>query len=326
MVDKPHWYDSIPSKSMSTLESDISWQLLRRIVREWNGSAAELDEVQHLNGGMINNTLLLKLKDGLKLVVKIAPHRVNKELGREGHQLKLFRELGLPCPRVYACNVASLDNPDSYLLMEFVDGVDMGHAAGECGADGFDDIQRHLAELVLAIHDQRSSTYGRVSAEPLPQFANWVEFYRHVYDPIWNDVEKLEFVPTRIRKQIGKIHSRLDLLLSNDDGPRLVHWDIWATNVLVGCDQQGKWRIRGLLDPNCKYAHAEAELAYMELFHTVTPAFFKAYQSRHKLSAQYHQVRRPVYQMYPLLNHVHLFGHDYLKPLVAAVERVAALL
>jgi fructosamine-3-kinase len=80
-----------------------------------------------------------------------------------------------------------------------------------------------------------------------------------------------------------------------------------------------------LLDPNCKYGHAEAELAYMELFHTSTPAFMKAYQHHRRLPQEYFQVRRPVYQLYSLLNHLRLFGPEYLKSVTGAIERVSPL-
>ena len=94
-------------------------------------------------------------------------------------------------------------------------------------------------------------------------------------------------------------------------------------NLLV--QSPGRWRVAGLLDPNCKFAHAEAEIAYLELFHTCTPTFMKAYQSHHKLSGDYHKFRKPIYQLYPMINHLNLFGESYLKPLTAAVGYMAKL-
>jgi fructosamine-3-kinase len=88
------------------------------------------------------------------------------------------------------------------------------------------------------------------------------------------------------------VHEKLDRLLAHGDQPRLVHWDIWNTNILAQTNGDGKYHIAALLDPNCKFAHAEAEIAYMELFHTITPPFMKAYQHQHKLPAEYHKVRR----------------------------------
>src|SRR5262249_59360641 len=62
--------------------------------------------------------------------------------------------------------------------------------------------------------------------------------------------------------------------------PILTHWDLWSTNILAAPDGDGSWRIAALLDPNCKFGHAEAELAYLELFHTVTPAFMRSEERR----------------------------------------------
>jgi len=308
---------------MSVQENDISWQVLRRIVREWSGEAAELAEVKPLVGGCINTTLALVTADNNRAVLKISPHRVNRDLLREAHQLRLLREMGLPAPQVYIAHLADLDNPDSYLLMEFVDGIDLASAKEHCTSDQFDDLQRHLADLVRALHSRTSLVYRRENPDDPYAFNAWPSFYRHVYDAIWNDVQKSGVLPIKIRKQIGKLHENLERYIGNDDSPRLVHWDIWATNVLVLPDSQGAWRVSALLDPNCKYAHAEAELAYMELFHTITPAFLKAYQRGGHLPDAYHRVRKPIYHLYELINHVHLFGHDYLKPLLTTAERVA---
>ena len=49
---------------MANQEGDISWQVLRRIVQEWDGTSAELSEVTPLDGGSISTTLLLTTADG----------------------------------------------------------------------------------------------------------------------------------------------------------------------------------------------------------------------------------------------------------------------
>ncbi len=129
-------------------------------------------------------------------------------------------------------------------------------------------------------------------------------------------------LPIKTRKQIGKIHDHLDRLLQHDEVPRLVHWDVWSTNILARPDDTGHWKIAALLDPNCKYAHFEAEIAYMSLFQTSTPAFLKAYQQRRRLTDEYHRLRKLIYQLYFLLNHVMLFGGDYVRQAIAAVDRL----
>lgn len=307
-----------------SLHEDISWQVLRRIVQEWAGGSAELTEVKPLHGGCINTTLCLHLQDGTKAVLKISPHRVNRAHEEEAYQLNLLRDIGIPTPEVYAWKLGDLEQPFSYILMEFVEGVDLADARKQATAEQFDRLQEHLAELLLRMHEHTAERYRRVAA-PGQAFQSWPGFYRDVYDPIWHEAEKHPQLPVKVRKLIGKVHERLGRLIVHDDEPRLVHWDVWATNILAKPDPSGRWRVTALLDPNCKYAHFEAELAYMELFHTSTPAFLKAYQAVRRLSSDYHRIRKPIYQLYPLINHLNLFGNEYLKPLLAAVERVGAV-
>lgn len=311
---------------MSMGDIDISWQSLRRIVQEWAGTSAELKEFVPLHGGQINTTLDLHLADGRRLVIKVSPHRVDKSYEREAYQLAHLKQCGIPVPEVYKWRIGSLDDPFSYMLIEFVEGVDLGEARRQCTLEEFDALQCELAEIVAAMHANTNAKYMRVvDGAQGPTFDTWPAFYRSVYDAIWHECERDKLLPKSCRKQIGKIHERLERFLAHGDQPRLVHWDIWNTNVLVARNGDGKWHVRALLDPNCKFAHAEAEIAYLELFHTVTPAFMKAYQHHHKLPAEYHKFRKPIYQLYPMINHLNLFGESYVKPLTAAVEKTSHL-
>jgi fructosamine-3-kinase len=206
--------------------------------------------------------------------------------------------------------------------MEFLPGVDLAEARNRCTPEQYDELQIHLADLMRTLHSQTHSHYARLTDGDREEFANWPTFYRQTYDGIWRETEKMPILPIKIRRQIGRIHERLDHLVAHADCPRLVHSDVWSTNVLARPDDFGKWRVSALLDPMCKYAHSETELAYMELFRTITPAFLRTYQSAHRLPSEYHEVRKHVYQMYELINHLQLFGTEYLKPLLAAVEKV----
>src|SRR5215212_3840335 len=127
---------------------DISWPVLRRIVQDWAGTSTELTDVSAMDGGNINTTLLLGTSTGDKVVLKISQYRVDKSYDREAYQLKLLRDLGIPTPQVYACETGTLDDPNSYLLMEYIPATDLAHARQICTAEQFDDVQRHLAELV----------------------------------------------------------------------------------------------------------------------------------------------------------------------------------
>ena len=310
---------------MALQDSDISWQMLRRIVHDWVGTSAELAEVQRLEGGCINTTVALTCTTGERAVLKISPHRVNRAYLTEAFQLNVLRDVGLPAPAVYASKVGSLEDPVSYLLIEFLDGIHLSRARQTCSPDDYDHLQSHLADLLVTLHSNTHETYTRLTEGGRIEFGSWAQFYRHVYDSHWHDCEKSGQLPVKVKKTIGRVHERLERLLAHDDCPRLVHWDVWATNILCKPDEQGKWWISGVVDPNCKYAHAEAEIAYMDLFHTLNPTFLRAYQQSRKLDPEYHRVRKHVYQLYEMINHLNVFGQEYLKPLLASVEKVSPL-
>jgi fructosamine-3-kinase len=311
---------------MAVADIDISWQVLRQIVHDWAGSHVELDEVKHLDGGSIATTVELHTKPGDRAVLKITPHRVDRSYVDEAHQLAFLRELGLPAPRVYRYEIGSLDLPFSYLLMEHRDGVDLARAKAACSPEQFDVLQVELARVVRTLHAQTHAQYHRVSAGECSMFDSWPAFYRDVFDPIWQEVEKNGHLPPKSRKLVARIHERLPALLAHDDCPRLLHGDLWTSNILAGTGKDGAWHITAILDPYCKYGHVECEIAYLELFHTVNGAFMRAYQGEHHLPNDYHRLRKPVYQLYELLNHLQLFGHEYLKPTIAAIERVSQLI
>lgn len=304
---------------------DISWHVMRQIVRNWAGQGSDLAEVTPLAGGCISTAMALTLNSGQKAVLKISPHRVDRAYADEAVQLTLLRAAGVPVPDVYHVHTGTLEEPFSYILMEFIEGVDLSVARSRCSAEQFDKLQTELAEMVLRLHEQTAPSYMRVTHESGKEFGSWAACYHDIYDGIWSEAQKNKSLPAKTRKTVARLHQRIDQLLAHDDCPRLVHWDLWATNMLATPNPAGdSWRIAALLDPNCKFAHAEAEIAYLELFHTITPTFLRTYQQTRKLSPDYHRVRKPIYQLYSLLNHLGLFGQEYIKPVCNAVDRVGA--
>lgn len=308
---------------MAMQDTDISWQVLRQIVHDWAGADAELDEVRRLDGGCVAATMALHTTRGDGAVLKLTQHRIDRAYADEAHQLKVLRDAGLPTPEVYRCEIGTLDRPFSYLLMEHCDGVDLAHARAAATVEAFDALQVELAGLVRQLHARTHAHYHRVTLGAPDHYDSWPELYRHVYDPIWREAERNGGLPPKCRKFVAKMHERLGNLIGHDDCPRLLHGDLWNSNVLARLDGDGRWHVSAVLDPCCKFGHAEAEIAYLELFRTVNGAFLRAYQSEKRLPNDYHRVRKPVYQLYEMLNHLQLFGQEYLKPTLAAIDRLS---
>ena len=109
------------------------------------------------------------------------------------------------------------------------------------------------------------------------------------------------------------------LAAAEQDGPSLVHGDLWSGNVLVV--EGGE---PALIDPAPYDGHREVDLAMSELFGGFDPAFYAAYQRGWPLQPGYSELRRDVYQLYYLLVHVNLFGESYHGQTVASLRRALA--
>lgn len=92
----------------------------------------------------------------------------------------------------------------------------------------------------------------------------------------------------------------------------LLHGDLWSGNVVTGPDGAA-W----VLDPAVYYGHREAEIAFTQLFGGFDTQFYHAYEDAFPLEPDFDE-RADIYNLYPLLVHLNLFGASYL----AAIERV----
>lgn len=78
-----------------------------------------------------------------------------------------------------------------------------------------------------------------------------------------------------------------------------------------------------IFDPACYYGDREADLAMTELFGGFGPAFYAAYRDAWPLDAGY-AVRKTLYNLYHILNHLNLFGGGYGQQAASMAERLLA--
>jgi protein-ribulosamine 3-kinase len=106
------------------------------------------------------------------------------------------------------------------------------------------------------------------------------------------------------------------LLRGHEVVPSLVHGDLWSGNAATLADGSGV-----VFDPAVYVADREVDVAMTDLFGGFGNAFMAAYVVAWPLDAGY-PLRRDVYNLYHLLNHVNLFGAAY----VARTRHVLATL
>ena len=100
--------------------------------------------------------------------------------------------------------------------------------------------------------------------------------------------------------------------------PSLLHGDLWSGNAAMTSVGEPV-----IYDPATYYGDREADLAMTELFGGFTPSFYDAYRSEYPLEAGY-SARKPLYNLYHVLNHWNLFGGGYGAQAQRMIEELLA--
>lgn len=172
----------------------------------------------------------------------------------------------------------------------------------------------HAAELLAALHGVTAPKFGLerdTLIGPLPQpnapSDDWIGFFR---DRRLLPMARLALDAGRLQSDVmtrlETLAARLEECLIPPDRPSLIHGDMWGGNILVKAG-----RIAGFVDPAIYYADPEIELAFPTLFNTFGEHFFRRYAEMHPIRDGFFAIRRHIYNLYPLLVHVRLFGGGY---------------
>lgn len=258
-----------------------------------------------MGGGCIGDVYKVSLSDGDTVVAKVG--EAGSGLQLEGFMLRyLAQHSALPVPTV-------LHADDDLLLMTYIDA--QGRLDGRA--------QAHAADLVAALHAVTADKFGFACDtvigglhQPNTWEDDWLIFFRD-HRLLYMGREALDAgrLPSNTLHKLERFSAHLDRWLPATESASLIHGDMWTGNVLSG---QG--RIVGFIDPAIYYADPEIELAFTTLFGTFDNAFFNRYREHRPLQPGFFEERIDIYNLYPLLVHVRLFGGGY----VGSVERTLA--
>ena len=118
---------------------------------------------------------------------------------------------------------------------------------------------------------------------------------------------------TRIQAVAEDIHD----LLPNPLPPTLIHGDIWSGNVLFHNSHPAAF-----IDPAIYFADPEIELAFITLFHTFGDKFFARYQQHQPIRPGFFELRKDLYNLFPLLVHARLFGGSYVRSIQSTLRNL----
>jgi protein-ribulosamine 3-kinase len=216
----------------------------------------------------------------------------------EAEGLAALRAAGINAPEPLSHGAKA---GQAYLLLEHLDLRGEGDFAA-------------LGRMLAKMHRRRAARFGwqrdnYIGASPQRNAwcEDWAEFWRE----------------RRLRPQFDLAGKKgfslempaVDLILEGHrPQPSLLHGDLWRGNA-------GFTPAAGpvLFDPAVYYGDREADLAMTELFGGFPQAFYAAYHDSFAPADGY-GIRKHLYYLYHLLNHLNLFGRGYLGQVEATLR------
>ena len=280
-------------------------QFLESILFENLGRETRVKDYYFLSGGCVNQSVQV-VADAGSFFVKWNEIADSQMFGAEAQGLEILRqasETGIPEVIGYGQNAQK-----NYLILEFLEFNQP--KPGDWAS---------LGESLARLHTHTQGQFGLAHDNfigSLPQnnapTDNWIDFFiERRLKPQAGLAMYNHAMPMDTYNRLTKFYARLPQLLPAEK-PALLHGDLWSGNLLTGRNGHAC-----LIDPAVYYGHREAEMAYTRLFGGFEPPFYESYQAALPLQPGFEQ-RVEIYNLYPLLVHVNLFGAGYLS----GVERV----
>jgi protein-ribulosamine 3-kinase len=274
--------------------------------REAIGGAlgAPIRSVRALSGGDINEAYAVTLDDERACFVKTNRRAPPGMFAAEARGLAWLAEArALRIPSVIAAD-------DRWLILELVRPGTPTPSFDEDLGRGLATIHRVGAPSFGLDHD---NFIGRLPQSNRPA-GSWSDFYRDErLEPQVRLAADAGLMPPSLRRAFTRLFTVLPERVGPAEPPARLHGDLWGGNVM--CDDRGG---PCLIDPASYAGHREVDLAMMRLFGGFRDRTFAAYAESYPL-AEGHAKRVPLYQIYPLLVHVNLFGGSYVESVAAAV-------
>ena len=265
------------------------------IKQELNSNIKELSQ---LGGGSINSVFLVELEKS-KIVLKINDSlRFPGMFENEKKGLLKLNASGVQTPQVIF--ERSKDNL-AFLALEYIPNGNFGN-------------WELFGEKLAALHTNKNEFFGL-------DYDNYIGSLRQVNkkENNWKGFDSnqrllhltkfafdKELLSKTDSKKMEELCNKLDTYLPFAK-PSLIHGDLWSGNLIF--DGQGK---PVFIDPAIYYGHPEMDWAMLSLFGSYPETAMKSYCNIIPLENNYFE-REKLYQLYPLLVHLILFGRSYYR-------------
>ncbi len=273
------------------------------------GRELECAEYRMIAAGNINQAIYLNTEKG-EFLLKTNHQDFTDLFKREKEGLDLLRS---NCQLLVPQAIAEGRLEDrNFLLMEWI-------KSGKTVSEYSQVLGEGLAELHMATQSHfglEVDNYISILPQSNEMRSDWVSFFiEKRLEPMLQRALYEGLVDERFVARFREIYPKLNGYFPNEK-PSLLHGDLWAGNVITG--PKG---LPAIIDPAVYYGHREMDLAFSKLFGGFDHRFYQTYHSIFPLEPGFEE-RVDVYNLYPLLVHVNLFGRGYLSGVERTVKRL----
>jgi fructosamine-3-kinase len=283
-------------------------EIYEQILFESLGTTAELKSASLVAAGNHNQGIRIESNSGV-FFLKLNFDHERDILHKEEEGLNLLRQSTfLKVPETYGCGRVEDYN---FLLSEFI-------PEGKAKLDYWENLGLGLAHLHLTSRNEfglEKDNYIASIHQKNLQTSNWVDFYiEQRLEPLIGKAYFDRLIPLEFLKKFQEIYPKLESNFPKEK-PSLVHGDLWSGNVIATPDGEPCF-----IDPAVYFGHREMDIAFSRLFGGFDSKFYDSYESVLPLEPGFED-RMGLYNLYPLLVHLNLFGVAYLPGIERIINR-----
>jgi len=292
----------------------IMWHFISEHISDTTDTLFICQRADPVSGGDTHESFVIR--DNLKrYFVKTRLYDDTQQLSLEAEGLQAIQDSNtILTPKVICHGVTRNENPNmEYLVLSHIRFKEPETSS-----------YFTLGEQLAALHTSTEHTsygwphdnYIGANVQTNGRLASWADFFAE--KRIGSMLERLaeQGLWEKNHGDIDDIVTLVKHILSlHQPTPALLHGDLWAGN--AGFCSKGPV----LFDPAIYVGDRETDLAMAELFGGFPSAFIDGYHSTYPIEPGYVQ-RKPIYQLYHVLNHGLLFGAHYIAQAISIVDEI----